>query len=315
MINYFKRILLNLNINPQFITYQDKIDVREPNYHKKILFGQYGHDLISASIAKNLPIMVSRLGGVELSCVRYYLQNRRNRKNRYPKRVKQAMSINAGFFPAQDELLDRFAENLLDHIRNVDIMGVWFNYYEDVVCNNLCKNAELVELGCLESFHFKNPWSSRLKGKKVLVVHPFVDSIMKQYSEKRRLLFDDPAVLPEFVLKTVKSVQSIANVKVDFETWFDAYEYMCDEIRKVDFDIALIGAGAYGMPLASFAKRLGKQAIHLGGVTQILFGIKGQRWETVYADTTATLFNEHWIRPLASETPEGHYKVEDGCYW
>jgi hypothetical protein len=310
-----KRVLLNFDINPHFITYQDKINVREPNYRKKIYFDQDGHDLISASIARNLPIMVSRLGRVELSCVRFYLQNRLNKKKPYPKRIIKAMSINAGFFPECDELLDKFAENLLEHIKNIDIMGVWFNYYEDVICNNYCKDAALVEIGCLESFRFKSPWSGRLKGKKVLVVHPFVESIKKQYSEKRRFLFDDPDVLPDFALKTVKAIQSIAGSSVDYASWFGAYEHMCDEITKVDFDTAIIGAGAYGLPLASFVKRLGKQAIHLGGVTQILFGVKGKRWEIEYADTTAKLFNEHWIRPLASEIPEGHNKVENGCYW
>ena len=44
---------------------------------------------------------------------------------------------------------------------------------------------------------------------------------------------------------------------------------------KFDFDVALIGCGAYGFPLAAKLKTAGKQAIHLGGVLQALFGIKG----------------------------------------
>jgi len=34
------------------------------------------------------------------------------------------------------------------------------------------------------------------------------------------------------------------------------------EIRKKDFDIAIIGAGSYRFPLAAFIKEIGKQAIH-----------------------------------------------------
>jgi len=100
------------------------------------------------------------------------------------------------------------------------------------------------------------------------------ESIKKQYAEKRSLLFASPDVLPEFRLETLKAVQSIAGSKVAFDTWFDAYDDMCGEIEKIDFDVCLVGAGAYGLPLASFAKRLGKKAIHMGGITQILFGIK-----------------------------------------
>lgn len=49
---------------------------------------------------------------------------------------------------------------------------------------------------------------------------------------------------------------------------------MKDEIDKQDYDIALIGCGAYGFPLAAHIKRSGKKAIHLGGALQLLFGIK-----------------------------------------
>jgi len=225
------------------------------------------------------------------------------------------MSNNAGFFPVNDEYLDRFCQMFINHIKNVDIMGVWYNDYEDLTIRDYCPRADLVELSCLESFRFEEPWSSKLEGQVVLVIHPFVESIRKQYNEKRNLLFNNPNVLPLFELKTIKAVQSIANTRVDFQTWFDAYEFMCREIEKIDFDIAIIGAGAYGLPLASFVKQLGKKAVHLGGATQILFGIKGQRWEREYANSIAKLFNEHWVRPNSSETPENSKNVEGACYW
>ena len=54
---------------------------------------------------------------------------------------------------------------------------------------------------------------------------------------------------------------------------------MQKEIDKIDFDIAILGCGAYGYPLASYIKSIGKKAIHIGGATQLIFGIKGKRWE------------------------------------
>ncbi len=315
---YTKQILRYLGIRYSSetpLTYQERIKLREPSYHKKILYGQEGHDRIAASLDQGLPMMVSRLGGIELDCISFYLLHRSGKRLDYPRNIKHSMLNNAGFFPAETAFLDKFSYFFLDHLSNTDIMGVWFNDHESMICNDHCKSAELVDLGCLEAFRYKKPWSSRLRSKKVLVVHPFVESINKQYSEKRHMLFKDPDVLPDFELKTVKAVQSIAGSRVDFATWFDAYQYMCDEIGKVDFDIAIIGAGAYGLPLASFVKKLGKQAIHLGGVTQILFGVKGRRWEVEYATTTAKLFNKHWIRPLESEIPAGYKRVEKGCYW
>lgn len=225
------------------------------------------------------------------------------------------MANNAGFFPADDASLDAISEMYLDRLKQVDVMGVWFNQFEDVICNTYCRDTKLIDLHCLEPFRFTNPWSAELAGRKVLVIHPFAESIRRQYAEKRRLLFPSADVLPDFELNTLQAVQSIAGSKVGFDTWFDAYRHMCDEMARIDFDVCLIGAGAYGLPLAAFAKDLGKQAIHLGGVTQILFGIKGARWEREYADSTAMLFNEYWTRPLASETPAHKERVDRGCYW
>jgi hypothetical protein len=62
-----------------------------------------------------------------------------------------------------------------------------------------------------------------------------------------------------------------------------------------DFDVAIIGCGAYGFPLAAHLKRLGKKAIYMGGATQLLFGIKGKRWDNYRL--ISNFFNEHWVRP------------------
>ena len=53
----------------------------------------------------------------------------------------------------------------------------------------------------------------------------------------------------------------------------------------------------------------------MGGATQILFGIRGRRWEVEYTDTIVPLFNPYWVRPLPEETPEKAASVESGCYW
>lgn len=83
---------------------------------------------------------------------------------------------------------------------------------------------------------------------------------------------------------------------------------MCEEIEKINFDIALIGAGAYGFPLAAFVKEKGKVAIHMGGALQLLFGIKGFRWNEL------GIYNEYWIKPSESEIPKGYKRIEGGCY-
>ena len=121
-------------------------------------------------------------------------------------------------------------------------------------------------------------------GKKVLVIHPFEDSIKKQYEKNRTHIFeriyDADDILPEFELITLKAVQTLAGEHDSrFATWFEALNWMIEQCKKIEFDVAIIGCGAYGFPLAAELKRMGKTAIHLGGATQIVFGIvrDGQR--------------------------------------
>ncbi|MEI6704000.1 MAG: DUF2085 domain-containing protein, partial [Deltaproteobacteria bacterium] len=235
------------------VTYQDKIRLRASEYSRRILFEQEGQNLVGELISRNEPLMISRIGSVELSCIRFYLEKRCRKNVPYSKKIKSHMLNNAGFFPSDEDSLDTFSKLYLENLKHVDALGIWFNPYEDIICNSWCKDAELVEIGCLEPYLFTNPWSAKLSGLKVLVVHPFDESIRKQYNGKRQLLFADPGVLPAFELKTIKAVQSIAGAVVPFCTWFDAYQQMCEEMAKVDFDICLIGAGAYGLPLAAFA--------------------------------------------------------------
>jgi cation diffusion facilitator CzcD-associated flavoprotein CzcO len=89
------------------------------------------------------------------------------------------------------------------------------------------------------------------------------------------------------------------------------------KIDQSDYDICIIGAGAYGFPLAAHVKRMGKKAIHLGGVTQLLFGIKGRRWvdNPILFYPYINLYNEHWTYPSLEDKPTGAGKVEDACYW
>ena len=146
------------------------------------------------------------------------------------------------------------------------------------------------------------------------MIHPFAETIKKQY-EKREALFENPEILPELkVLNTVKAVQTIAGCQDDrFATWFEALEWMYEEAMKTDFDVAIIGCGAYGFPLAARIKAAGRQAIHMGGATQLLFGIKGHRWDEY--PLISRLYKESWVRPDEKEKPMQAEKVEEGCYW
>lgn len=281
-------------------------------YGKKIKGQKFTNDIIANSIQSGNPFMVARYGDVELRTVVYTIQKRMGWRNEVPERIKKILSNNAGFFPATDENMFKFGDVMLEASKSVDLFATWYNIMEDYVIHNTSPESELCVPEFIDPFRSSDPWTKALKGKKVLVVHPFSESIQKQY-QIREKLYDNPKMLPEFELITYKAIQTQAGETCEFATWFDALDKMFSDIEKLDFDIAILGCGAYGFPLAAKIKNIGKQAIHLGGATQILFGIKGARWEA--KPEVAKLFNEYWVRPSESERPKNANRVENACYW
>lgn len=290
--------------------------------------------LIHEVLSEGKPAMVARFGSVELGAVCNYLGVKAGRKGRLGSYIRgrgddwfwrestaRQMQNNAGFFPPTGEMLSRFAELMLADAGQIDVLASWLAQ-ETTVKAYLKEDLHRVHLLLIEPFFSKKPWTRVLSGKRVLVVHPFAHLIEEQYLQKRTLLFADPEVLPAFELQTIEAVQSIGGEGSGFFSWFEALESMKKEMDKRTYDIALIGCGAYGLPLAAHAKRTGHQGVHLGGSLQLLFGIKGRRWENPQHGSKIfgpgaylKLMNEHWVRPSERETPKSASKVEGGCYW
>ena len=284
--------------------------------------GQAASDLIRALLLAPEGGMVSRIGIVELNAMMNHYDGLVGRKPSlsnhlgfitgrfhsygWEEETFLSMPNNAGFFPATKEALSGFAERMMADVPLIDILGTC--HRQEWFLARQLKNAVKVPLPDIEPHVHADPWSSVLEGKKVLVVHPYEKTIRSQY-EKRALLFKDRRFLPDFDLKTVRAVQTIANTPSPYPTWFHALDHMKEQIDRTDYDIAIIGCGAYGLPLAAHVKRQGRRAVHLGGSTQFMFGIIGKRWEG------HPLINEHWVRPAPEETPERAVQVEGGCYW
>lgn len=304
--------------NNQTVQYQDNVQ----------LFDQAANDYISRLISRGEPCMISKFGTIELSSISAVRLSRKKSysfsdmkefmKSRYPcldyipNSLLGSLCRNAGFFPQDKDLLPLFYEEYIKSVEQVSVLGSYL-YLENLFSDEL-KNAVKVNLdGYYAPFYFSNPWTMHLKSKKVLVIHPFADDILSQYQNKRTKIWADPLMLPEFDLKVYKSVQSMLGIKTEYASWFDALEKMKADISKIDFDIALIGCGAYGMPLASYVKSLGRQAVHLAGWTQVLFGIIGQRW--IDDPRVSKYINEYWIHPSPNNIPDKARQIENGCYW
>ena len=274
-------------------------------------------------------LMISKFGTYELKAfVNFYGREIGLRKTdvcnmlhyryamfRNPNHSMYRLSNNAGFFPCNPSLGGRYAKLVAEDWKEIDIMGSYqkAEAYPQSLLPEGTRPIRVDPDGYFAPFLWHNPWSSWLRDKRVLVVHPFTSSIRHQYA-RREELFKNPEVLPPFKeLHTVKAVQGIAGNPTGYADWFQALEKMKEEMDKLNYDVALIGCGAYGMHLAAHAKRQGKVAIHLASMTQMLFGIYGERW--IENPEMKPYILPSWIRPNKDETPAGAQKIENGCYW
>ena len=284
---------------------------------------EYANNLIYNILMVDKPCMIARIGSTEMQCMTNYVGVKSKRKSVFQyikgasyawwweKSTLKQMENWSGFFPATSKNAEKFCEQMFQDMKLTDVLGSWLN--EEDIFNNFLKKTRRINLEDLEPFFCNSPWTKALKGKKVLVVHPFAELIESQYTKHKKLF--DNNLLPQFELKTIKAVQSLGGENSEFKSWFEAFESMKLEIDNIDFDVCILGCGAYGFPLAAHVKRIGKKSVHLGGCTQLLFGIIGKRWESFKWWPYMNLFNEYWVRPGNDYKPSNADDVEGACYW
>ncbi len=297
---------------------------------KKLAHGSAasGNEFLRDSLASGRPFLFGRLGTPESNACLNRLEMDIHRSSSLPDRLKaafydlrrdwdpnvrQILETNVGFFPTDEANVERFVSYYKLQLEAADALAYWgWVPGESLLIRRHCPHANLFEAKALEPYLCDSPWAAGLQGKKVLVIHPFKDSIISQY-KKRELLFRDPAILPEFELRVVQAVQSLAGTPTGFASWFEALDWMKSQMELEPFDVCLVGAGSYGLALCAHAKKLGAAGIQIGGGLQILFGIIGKRWESM--PHISRFFNPHWIRPNAAERIPSGDKIEEGCYW
>lgn len=287
---------------------------------RRMLDPEAAGSLLAKMIESGQPLAAGRIGLFEMAAMRMY---EFGIEKKYPLVMDNIYNC-AGFFPNDTGLGERFLLVMEESLKEMDMLAPFHQFCEDYFIDRYTKkdiviseSAELFEICRLE-----HVWTNALKGKKVLVISPFTETIKHQYG-KRELLFPGKEILPEFgELLTYQSLMTVGDMKDErFTTWFDALDFMKREILGMDFDVALLGCGAYGFPLAAEIKKAGKQAVHMGGILQILFGIMGKRWDGTrnggafhIREDIAKYYNDAWTYPM-EEKPKEASKVEYGPYW
>ena len=281
------------------------------------LDNQHANKELASLIGGDKPFFLSRYGATEFSlCVtRELIQH--GVTDGYNISDLDKGKKNSGIFPKDPKTMAIFTDEYISALKKADMNAYWGQlvleeYIGKKLFSSTCKQHTM---RALEPFQYDDPWTGALEGKKVLVVHPFADLIQYQYTIREQL-FSNKKILPLYELYTIQAVQSSGEtIPTQYNSWMDALDSMAEKCLAIDFDIALLGCGSYAVPLGARLKDCGKKAIVLGGMLQLLYGIKGERWERSRPDIVA-LYNEAWIRAGEQYKIKGTEKMADGAaYW
>ena len=288
---------------------------------------RYIHDKLQA----DSPFVIPRIAGIENNMAvftRIKKETGRGDFDPYFQQVLPAMKTNAGIFLSNVNSLISYSDLYLKAFENCDIYTGWEVQGEvykhiaqshDYLKNQLAaSNKQMLWAFALDAFHYvydSTCWTKALRGKRILIISPFVDSI-KEKIDIRSRLYDGVDLFPDCTFVFAKPPQTQGSQpSSDFLVELERFK---GELNKVadQYDVALVSCGGYGNLICNYIYETHKKsAIYVGGVLQMFFGILGGRWLKERPDVLRLFMNEYWSRPKESERPAGHNQIENGCYW
>jgi hypothetical protein len=292
---------------------------------------------IGQLLESNNPFSVIRIGNMEgyfLDCF--------NRQTMPKEEFFYWLSLTSGVHPVNIQyLIDVWAPHNYSAMYNSDLLG-FVDISGDIKSNldfnnRYCKdkftfygvddilaldpgylvNEGLVNVDC------PNPWTANLKGKKVLVVSAFKDTIEHQWNNIDNVWGDKRDKLAPYdlvgVIRAPFHPQMDSRQFPGCDTWDMTLQYMKDRIDEYEYDVLFVSAAAWAPSLADHAKRKGKVGITICGTLQLYYGIIGARWAGNNPSYTEwpKMFNKHWMYPFDNDLPQNKdlFNRFERAYW
>jgi hypothetical protein len=272
---------------------------------------------IKEIIQQNKPFFIGRIAGCELK-VAYCFH-----KGDLLDVVDELKELenNAGIYTKDMKSLALYSQKLIESYDNSTVIAEWEQ--EGKVFAHTGSGQEFItkrtptthkiDALSLEPYYFKDNWMSSLKGKKILIIHPFSKTLQKQVPNIKSI-FPDRSWFEDCEFDFATPPLTLAGNHQN-KDWQEHLTLFLESLRtKTDFDLALVAAGGYGMLISDYIfKEMNKSVMYIGGALQLFFGVIGKRWFD--NKEILKLVNDDWVRPDKGDKPDNFTRVEKGCYW
>ncbi len=273
---------------------------------------------LATAFKHNLPFIVPRVEGIENNFVFTMAKAKARNKNidlRDHGEVLKHLKNNAGINITS---LDDAISYMQEYLGAFKRCGLYFNWNshwgeeylsimqsQDWLSKNL-RDKRTLWAHTLDIFNFieYRPWTQTLKGKRILIISSFIETIQKQVQVQVRDQIYKVDLFPDctfIYLKPPPNVQDPDSNQSQSRSFREELDEFLEKLKVVTisdgFDIALVGCGGYGNIIIKNIYDMGKSAINVGDVLQMYFGIIGKRWEVETPNILKIYRNEYWVRP------------------
>ena len=264
---------------------------------------------IIKSILDKDPKSFGKIGSVESSYINHYLEG--YDFEFISKKYDDLLYTSAGIYIQDESDFQNWSDVYINAIKSTDFLLQWSDSDKKLLGKiKRKKNISRSFIG-LEPFTLgRDGWHYFLKDKKVLCISPFSKSIQENI-KNYKFIWKNAQIGQLYTIQS--SYPEILEGKSPI-SWKIKLEKVMDQINKIDFDVATIGYGGFSLIIGDYIRSQGKTSIHLGGSNQILYGIKGKRWDKNF-EKHSWYGGNYWTRPNKSEVPKFSKMLEDGAYW
>jgi hypothetical protein len=288
------------------------------------------YEYISKKIDNNQNFIIPRVAGIETQDAIFTMLLSLPQYNDQQSQILDAlenhkfrMKNNAGIMISSFDSHIKYSKLFLESFQECEIFLNWAPFdcvYQSCftsmkILEELYKSKDTVYSEVLDIYHYiyAIPWTFALKGKRILMVSNFAESIEEKINVRKEIYGID--LFPDCEIITIRPPQTQGSEESEeFDIELNKFTEKLDKIKD-NYDIALVSCGGYGNLVCSHIYKSGKSAIYVGGVLQMYWGILGNRWFENRPDVIRLFLNKHWSRGKDSEKPRDHKTIEGSCYW
>lgn len=309
-------VVVPFNIDPNMIQPSLGINLKEINSRKQDLHFEDNdilYEYIESKLKNDIPFIIPRISGIENNFACFPKMTNSSNKNQYTyinnyiNQVNPSMKNNAGIKLSNINSVNAYSDAYLDAFKNCELFCGWDiqgNYMPHIkesheYIKNKYSSKKMVWSLALDIFHYiySKPWTQSLKGKRILIVSSFIETISKQIPNRSKI-YDGVDLFPDCTFVLIKPpVTDGDETSLEFDKELENFYVRLDALKGT-YDVALISAGGYGNLICNYIfKEHKKSSIYCGGVLQTYFGVFGSRYLIERPDILRLYMNRLWVRP------------------